>query len=63
MKTGDLVHFWDTGLCKPKIGLIVNIQVAGGEPFIYLCVILSQSGEIVHLTESDVRVIYENQQM
>ena len=56
MKTGDLVYVWDTGLSKPKIGLILNVQVTAGDPFVYLCEILTQTGEIVHLTEDDVKV-------
>ena len=56
MKKGDLVYYWDTGLGHPKIGLLINVTVGGAEPFIYLCEILSQNGEVVHLTEADVKV-------
>ena len=52
---GKLVHYWDTGLGTPKIGLVINVQVSGGHPFVYLYEILSQTGEIVHMVEDDVK--------
>ena len=55
IESGKMVSYWDTGLSGPKIGLVINVQVAGGHPFVYLYEILSQTGEIVHMVEDDVK--------